>query len=83
MKFGPSLGMFTSRVRFDSARTAEASPVHEVALLEAVREAKVLPANFRSLTKRGLSSEVFFVASSLSRGAGAPTACEPAKHAGG
>lgn len=56
MRFGRSLGTFTSRVRLDLARTAEASPEYEIALLEAVREAKVLPANFRSLTERGLSS---------------------------
>lgn len=56
MRFGRSLGTFTSMVRLDLAHTAEASPDYEIALLEAVREAKVLPANLRSLTERGLSS---------------------------
>lgn len=56
MRFGHSLGTFISRVRLDLARTAEARPEYEIALFEAVREAKVLPANLRSLSERGLSS---------------------------
>lgn len=55
MRFGRSLGAFTCRVRLDLARTAEASPEYEIALFGAVREPKVLPANFRSLIERGLS----------------------------
>ncbi|MFK4719123.1 hypothetical protein ABIE89_000223 [Bradyrhizobium niftali] len=42
MRFGRSLGAFTSSVRLDLARAAEASPEYEIALFEAVRQPKVL-----------------------------------------